>query len=97
MKVDYSPLSDRPTDTYSTTVSANQTAWTVIQQTIGISNLLYTDYGGDLGIFITGINGVIPMGNNFWEFKVNGVGASVGVSSYIVAQNDKLEFAISSF
>lgn len=97
VKVDYSGFVEKSADTYTTNFSENQTAWTVVQAAIGTENLQYTDYGGDLGIFITGINGVVPTGNNFWLFKVNGESASVGVSSYIVQEGDKLEFAISSF
>lgn len=97
VKVDYAGYVDRSADTYSATFSPNQTAWTVVSTAISIENLQYTDYGGDLGIFITGINGVVPAGNNFWLFRVNGADASLGVSSYVVAENDKIEFVISSF
>ena len=97
IEVDYSPLSEKPIDTYIANFAENQTAWTVVSSAIGLENLEYTDYGGDLGVFITGINGVVPVGNNFWLFRVNGQDSNVGVNSYIVQEHDKLEFAISSF
>ena len=97
ISVVYTGAADKNADSYFTTVDENQTAWDVAKNAIGIENLQYTDYGGDLGIFITGINGVVPLGNQFWEFRVNGQVASVGVSTYICKSGDTLNFVIASF
>lgn len=76
------------------TVKEGITAWEAFKKGIGEQNVEYKDYGGDLGIFIIGINSVKPSGNKFWLFKVNGQSASVGVSSYKIQNGDKLEFVI---
>jgi hypothetical protein len=64
---------------------------------VGIGNLQYTDYGGDLGIFITSFNGIAASSNQYYEFRVNGASSSVGVSSYICNVGDVLEFVLTSF
>ena len=78
-------------------VAPGSTAWDAIKAAIGEDNLAFEDFGGTLGIFISGFNGVEAEGNHFWEFKVNGEGSEVGVSSYEVQQGDMLEFVYSSF
>lgn len=97
INVTYTGASDRSADFYSTSLSESQTAWDVVKTVIGVENLQYTDYGGDLGIFITGINGIVPTGNQFWEFRVNGQSSLVGVSSYVVNNGDSLDFVIAAF
>lgn len=84
-------------DSYSVTVNSDQAAWEVVSSAIGVSNLQYTDYGGDMGIFITGFNGVIASSNQYYEFRVNGVSSSVGVSSYHLSDGDKLDFVLLTF
>jgi hypothetical protein len=64
---------------------------------VGINNLQYTDYGGDMGIFITGLNGINAASNQYFEFRVNGVSSNVGVSSYKCNDGDKLDFVLTSF
>jgi hypothetical protein len=78
-------------------VEPGSSAWDAIKTALGEENLTFEDFGGALGIFITGFNGVEVEGNHFWEFKVNGEGSDVGVSTYIVQQGDVIEFVYSSF
>ena len=78
-------------------VQQSQPAWDVVRQTIGENNLTYDDFGGNLGVFITGFYGVKAEGNHFWEFSVNGKASEVGVSSYMVKDGDKLEFRYASY
>jgi hypothetical protein len=78
-------------------VAAGSTAWDAIMDAIGEDNMSYQDFGGDLGIFITGFHGVQAKGNHFWEFKLNGETAGAGVSAYEVQPGDVLEFVYSSF
>jgi len=87
----------RPSDTYTVSLSPGQTAWDVISSAVGIENLAYTDYGGDLGIFITGFNGVAAASNQFYEFRVNGASSMVGVSTYQCNDGDKLDFVLTTF
>jgi hypothetical protein len=78
-------------------VEQGSKAWDAIKQALGEDRLTYQDFGGDLGIFITGFDGVEAEGNHFWEFRVNGEGADVGVSKYEVMSGDVLEFVYSSY
>ena len=83
--------------TYTVTITSGETAWQVVKDAIGVANLHYTDYGGSLGIFITGINGIDAAANQYYDFQVNGTSASVGVSSYTVKDNDQIKFVLTSF
>jgi hypothetical protein len=76
-------------------IDPQQSAWIAVQKALGPANLKYRDFGGDLGIFITGFYGVEATGDHFWEFFVNGKSSEVGVSSYIVKDGDVLEFRYS--
>jgi hypothetical protein len=88
---------EKPTVTNRFAVAAESNAWAAVQQALGASNLTYKDFGGDLGVFITGFYGVEAAGNNFWEFRVNGASSEAGVSSYIVKDGDRLEFRYTGF
>ena len=95
VKVDYAGDSGKSAETKSVEVEEGKTAWDALQVAVGKENIEFKDYGGDLGIFIAGINGVKPTGNKFWLFKVNGEGAKVGVSTYKVKSGDQIEFVVS--
>jgi hypothetical protein len=89
--------SQRPTASVAFAVQPGQNAWTAVREALGAGNLTFSDFGGSLGVFITGFYGVQAQGNHFWEFFVNGQSSSVGVSGYIVKNGDVLEFRYSSF
>lgn len=93
--VDYA--GQRSADSYTTNITPNETAWEAIQAAVGGGNLQFKDYGGDMGIFITGFNGVAASSSQYYEFRVNGASSSVGISSYHVANNDNLDFVLTSF
>lgn len=93
--IDYA--GQKQNDSYTVSVNPGQTAWDAVVAAVGLSNLQYTDYGGDMGIFITGFNGVNASGNQYFEFRVNGVSSMVGVSSYKCNDGDKLDFVLTSF
>lgn len=84
-------------DSYSVKVSPNQSVWEAVQKAIGVSNLQYTDYGGSMGIFITGLNGVAAAANQYYEFRVNGVSSDIGISSYVCKDGDRLDFILTAF
>lgn len=94
--IDYSGEVDKALETKSVSVEEGGTAWDVLKTAVGEENIEYKDYGGDMGIFVSGINEVKPEGNKFWLFKVNGEGSDVGVSAYKVQVGDRLEFVISA-
>ena len=78
-------------------VPEGSTAWQAVTEALGEDNVSSQDFGGDLGVFITGFKGVAAEGNHFWEFKLNGDSAEVGAGKYEVKQGDVLEFVYSSF
>lgn len=68
-----------------------------VLNTLSIDNkimLAYKDYGGDLGVFIQSIDSVPGEGTNdkWWQFWVNNVYSTSGVSSYYVNSGDVIEF-----
>lgn len=93
--IDYA--GQRASDSYSITVNQGQSAWDAVVAAVGINNLQYTDYGGSMGIFITGFNGITATSNQYFEFRVNGVSSNVGVSGYKCNDSDKLDFVLTSF
>jgi hypothetical protein len=78
-------------------VPEGSSAWDAVKEALGEDNVSSQDFGGDLGVFVTGFKGVDAEGNHFWEFKVNGESSNVGAGKYEVKQGDVLEFAYSSF
>lgn len=46
------------------------------------------------GYFVTSINGVVGNGPKYWTFYVNGKEASVGASSYITKNSDKITWKL---
>ncbi len=54
----------------------------------------YKDYGGDMGAFITAINGLAndPAGAKYWQFWVNGEYSKVGASVYKLKDGDSVEW-----
>lgn len=95
IEIDYA--TEHTGSVYETVVVPGETAWQAVQDAIGLANLQYTDYGGDLGIFITGFNEVNAASNQYYDFQVNGASSSVGVSTYIVANHDVLKFVLIGF
>ena len=95
VKVDYAGEVEKEIVVKTIEIDEGDTAWDSLKTAVDEENIEYQDYGGELGIFVQGINGVKPTGNKFWLFKVNGEGAKVGASSYKVQPGDKIEFVIS--
>ncbi|HEX5368696.1 MAG TPA: DUF4430 domain-containing protein [Dehalococcoidia bacterium] len=68
-----------------------------IKAALGDTNISTKDFGGSLGVFVTGLYGIEAEGNHFWEFTVNGKSSDVGVSTYEVKDGDALGFKYSSY
>jgi hypothetical protein len=47
--------------------------------------------------FVNSINGVEPVGNQFWAFYVNGEQAQVGAKDYQTKSSDTIEWKLESF
>ena len=95
VEIDYA--GQKTSDSYTTIVNQGQSAWDAVVASVGSNNLQYTDYGGDMGFFITGFNGINAASNQYFEFRVNGVSSTSGVSSYKCNDGDKLDFVLTSF
>jgi hypothetical protein len=93
--VDYA--GQKAADSYTVSVNPGQTAWDAVAAAVGINHLQYTDYGGNMGIFITGFNGINADSSHYFEFQVNSVSSNAGVSSYKCNDGDKLDFVLTSF
>jgi hypothetical protein len=93
--IDYAE--QKSSDSYTVSVNEGQTAWDAVSSAVGVNNLQYTDYGGDMGKFITNFNGIAANSNQYYEFRINGVSSMVGVSSYKCNDGDKLDFVLTSF
>lgn len=95
VSIDYAGQKDQ--ELFNTHIDAGQNAWEAVKKAVGIENIQYTDYGGDMGIFITGFHGIVAASNQYYEFRVNGVSSSVGVSSFVCENADKLAFVLVTF
>lgn len=97
-------LKERVNDTYSPmeefelTVTTEDTLERVLQK-LSSENLNfavnYTEY--DFGKMISGINGYNSLKNEFWNIKLNGADAQVGVSDLKVKPGDLVELTIVKF
>ncbi len=87
----------KTSDSYEVAIEPGQKAWDAVIKALGLENIEYTDYGGDMGKFITSFNGIKADSNQYFEFRVNGVSSSLGVSSYVCNNADKLEFVLVNF
>jgi len=55
-----------------------------------------TKSSGSLGELVTSINGKEAGSNEYWEFLVNGVAATVGAGSYVTKSTDMIEWKLTS-
>jgi hypothetical protein len=77
-------------------IAASSTALTLLKT----SHQVQTKEFSGVGEFVESIDGIKPDSKHFWEFFVNGVSSNIGASSYVLKNNDKIEWklsAISSF
>jgi len=63
------------------------------------SKLKVITSGTGVNAFVTSIDGIEANTNKreFWEFIVNGVQAQVGAGSYIIQNNDQIQWKITNF
>ena len=75
----------------------DETAFTILLKA-GQENGFSVDYQMyDFGVFITGISGIIPTGNQYWAFYYNGVYSMVGASARPVEDGDATAWKFESF
>lgn len=72
----------------------NQNVFDLLKQVTEKNNieLLYKDYGGDLGVFIESIGGVKNNNDSWWQYWVNNKYSEIGASNYIIQLGDVIEF-----
>jgi len=75
---------------YKVELQENDNAYTVLARAAAENGfaLETIDYGGSLGIMVTGIGGVNAHDNYFWAFYYNGAMSMVGASSQPVSDGD---------
>lgn len=74
--------------TYDVTVPQGTTAYEQIMQAAQQNNFVVEKKDYDFGPLITGIGGKVVTGNAYWSFEVNGVAATEGVGTYVLAAGD---------
>lgn len=83
---------------YPAEIPVGSTAYDAMRAASASSAFTFSgkDFGGDLGFFVESINGISPESgeNRYWTLYINGAVAKVGVSSYIVQNNDILEWKL---
>jgi hypothetical protein len=79
-------------------VEEGQTAFDLLKKITNEQKVAF-DYTIDekWGAFINHIGDIIPEGNNYWGFIVNGEESQVGISSYPVEKGDSLLFKVIIF
>lgn len=72
-------------------------AFTILQRASVKNNfaLVYQTYS--FGVFITGIGGITPSGNQYWAFYYNGAYSNVGASDQPVKKDDNTFWQLASF
>jgi hypothetical protein len=79
-------------------IKEGETAFDLLKEVTEEQNVIL-DYGEDpnFGAFINSIGSIIPQGDQYWGFMINGEGAQVGASSYVVEKGDSLLFKVISY
>ncbi|OAS87610.1 MULTISPECIES: DUF4430 domain-containing protein [Metabacillus] len=79
-------------------IEEGETAFDLLKEVTEEQDVIL-DYGEDpnFGAFINSIGSVIPEGDHYWGFMINGEGAQVGASSYVVEKGDSLLFKVISY
>jgi hypothetical protein len=79
-------------------IEEGETAFDILKEVTEEQDVVL-DYGEDpnYGAFITSIGSIIPEGDQYWGFMINGEGAQVGASSYVVEKGDSLLFKVISY
>lgn len=104
-KPDYAPNQEKPQGltVYQTVQGSNlnRPSYQVKENTTALallktSHQVETKDYGSLGEMVVSIDGVAARVDQFWAFYVNGKLANVGAGSYILKNNDKIEWKLNS-
>ncbi|KKQ74264.1 MAG: hypothetical protein US94_C0009G0010 [Berkelbacteria bacterium GW2011_GWB1_38_5] len=83
---------------YKVEIAANENAFSLLQKAALKNGFLveYTTYEG-LGVFVTSIGGIKPVGNQYWAFYYNGKYSMVGASAQQITADDTTFWRLESF
>lgn len=82
---------------YKVILKTGDTAFSVLQRAASENKFALTFEKYDFGVFVTGIGGITPIGNQYWAFYYNGSYSQVGASDQKVASGDTIFWQLESF
>ncbi|MEI8061078.1 MAG: DUF4430 domain-containing protein [Candidatus Berkelbacteria bacterium] len=82
---------------YKVDLQSGDNAFNILQRAASQNNfaLKYDTYS--FGVFVTGIGGIVPTGNQYWAFYYNGAFSNVGALDQPVQQGDSIFWQLASF
>ena len=78
-------------------LQVDDNVFTVLQRAAAQNNFALTYQVYSIGVFITGIGGIIPTGNQYWAFYYNGTYSNVGASSQPVQKGDTIVWRLATY
>ena len=82
---------------YPVEVSADDTAFSILQKAASQNGFELKYQSFDFGIFVTAIGGIESAGNQYWAFYYNGNYSNVGASAQTVSAGDTTFWQLASF
>lgn len=82
---------------YQVNWQAGDTAWSILKRASTKNNFVLQYQMYDFGVFVTGIGGIVPKGNQYWAFYYNGKYAQVGASDQSVSPGDTTFWQLATF
>lgn len=83
---------------YKVDLKTGDTAFSILQRAANDNGfkLDVTDFG-DMGYMVNSIDGILPVGNQYWAFYYNGKYSDVGASGQLVSTGDTIFWELASF
>lgn len=84
---------------YKVDLKAGDTAFSILQRAADNNNFKIdaTNFGGDMGYMVNSIDGIVPVGKQYWSFYYNGKYSDVGASGQPVSTGDTIFWELASF
>ncbi|PIZ61298.1 hypothetical protein COY20_00550 [Candidatus Shapirobacteria bacterium CG_4_10_14_0_2_um_filter_40_12] len=82
---------------YKVELQNGDNAFTVLERASTENDFTLTYDTYSFGVFITGIGGITPTGNQYWAFYYNGTYSNVGASSQPVQKGDTIVWRLATF
>lgn len=81
-----------PVRTFTVQVSSGAKALAALEQAATGNAITLDLKDTSFGKYVNGIDGRVAEGNKYWQFRVNGKAASVGVDAYVIQKGDAIGF-----